>query len=1221
MRKGIKMSQPVITLEDSKKKLLHQFVYLYEQFQKNEDYVRCEKIIQLAKKLSRHEKIVAFCGHFSAGKSSMINKLVGEDVLPSSPIPTSANLVKIFSGDESFAKVYFHNGKILKYLAPYNINEIKNYSKDGNEIHSVEISSSSSSLPQKTVVMDTPGIDSTDEAHKLATESALYLADIVIYVMDYNHVQSEQNFLFTKEMVEQKKRLVLVINQIDKHKEDEIPFETFKQSVIDSFASWGVRPEKIFFTSLKEKDHPKNEFLPFIQYMAEKLNRINVETSFESSIQMLLNEHFQWKMEKWEEKKVALEESAGNADNSSSLENYFQEKERYELKRREIEQYFLEEIQSILKNAYLMPAQTRELAKSYLESIQPNFKIGMLFTKKKTEEVRKNREEQFIHDLVEKIDSQLIWHVKALLQNIRQQLDVKDEKIYHEIDCFSIEMNGDIIKSLVKSGAEVNGDYVLNYTNELADYIKKDAKINAEEIFGQLKQVFTSKEEEKIETYEHMYFSMHDLQDRMEELLKEKEDIVQSKENLIKGLSKVPYGRNEDTIKNYMILWTTEPTIEMIESSKQQVENANHHQVTMEKGKEPKEMKRVTEVNTIRPEEAVTSLKKAANIIKGIPALDHLVHQLRIKAERIEQKSFTVALFGAFSAGKSSFANALIGENVLPVSPNPTTASINKILPPTDNYKHATARVKLKSKEMMFSDINDALEKFQIKSSNFNDSFSKIHEVLETKQMNHKTKAFYSFLKAFVKGYPEVEGKLGETIIVQLEEFQQIVSLEEKSCFVEWIELYYDCPLTRMGITLVDTPGADSINARHTGVAFDYIKKSDAILYVTYYNHAFSKADREFLIQLGRVKDIFELDKMFFIVNAVDLANSEDELETVLTYIESQLLEYGVRHPNLYPVSSLLALKEKQTKEKLQSRMDVFEKAFYQFIRGELMNLAILSAREEFNRALSRLHALIDESRMDEETKKKRKHQILQEKEKANQKIQQASVQVLQQQIVQEIEELTFYIKQRVFFRFQDFFKDSFNPSILRGSRSEMKDQLQEALKELLHSISFDLSQEMRATTLRVESFMNKRLSEWKDSICHDLMQLNDHLSFSLIEWPNVETPTFPESFHDLDLSTFKKALSYFKNAKSFFENDEKRYMKEELEKQLEEPVKNYVQEQKSLLIQTFEKQVSNNYQLLINQLQVDVKDYYDSSMFVLEQVVNSQELENNLKELKQLQF
>ena len=73
------------------------------------------------------------------------------------------------------------------------------------------------------------------------------------------------------------------------------------------------------------------------------------------------------------------------------------------------------------------------------------------------------------------------------------------------------------------------------------------------------------------------------------------------------------------------------------------------------------------------------------------------------------------------------------------------------------------------------------------------------------------------------------QNQLGETIQTNLEEFSSFVANEEKSCLVEWIEVYYDCDLTRKGITLVDTPGADSINARHTGVAFEYIKNSDAI--------------------------------------------------------------------------------------------------------------------------------------------------------------------------------------------------------------------------------------------------------------------------------------------------------------------------------------------------------------------------------------------------------
>ena len=66
-----------------------------------------------------------------------------------------------------------------------------------------------------------------------------------------------------------------------------------------------------------------------------------------------------------------------------------------------------------------------------------------------------------------------------------------------------------------------------------------------------------------------------------------------------------------------------------------------------------------------------------------MPALKHVQQEVIEKRRRVETKQFTVALFGAFSAGKSSFANALLGEKVLPV-PNPTTATINQILPVTE---------------------------------------------------------------------------------------------------------------------------------------------------------------------------------------------------------------------------------------------------------------------------------------------------------------------------------------------------------------------------------------------------------------------------------------------------------------------------------------------------------------------------------------------------------
>ena len=132
---------------------------------------------------------------------------------------------------------------------------MKSFCRDGTAIESIEISTAAASLPAGVVLMDTPGIDSTDAAHRLATEEAIHLADLIFYVMDYNHVQSEESFLFTKSLTEAGKRVALVINQIDKHREEELSFASFVAGVKDAFAAWGVTPEAVFFTSMKDEAH------------------------------------------------------------------------------------------------------------------------------------------------------------------------------------------------------------------------------------------------------------------------------------------------------------------------------------------------------------------------------------------------------------------------------------------------------------------------------------------------------------------------------------------------------------------------------------------------------------------------------------------------------------------------------------------------------------------------------------------------------------------------------------------------------------------------------------------------------------------------------------------------------------------------------------------------------------------------------------------------------
>src|SRR5690606_38226339 len=243
-------------------------------------------------------------------------------------------------------------------------------------------------------------------------------------------------------------------------------------------------------------------------------------------------------------------------------------------------------------------------------------------------------------------------------------------------------------------------------------------------------------------------------------------------------------------------------------------------------------------------------------------------------------------------------------------------------------------------------------------------------------------------------------------------------------CFVEHIELHYGCPLTEAGITLVDTPGADSINARHTGVAFNYIKNADAILFVTYYNHAFSQADREFLNQLGRVKDSFELDKMFFVINAADLASSEDELTEVMRHVETNLLQHGIRKPRLHALSSIMALDSKVTgaSEVLaQSRFEPFEQHFYRFIYEELAELIVRAAASDASRAAASLRQWIRSAQQNEEEKRAYSAKLQQWQQELEPKLAIADLKDEIQSLQKEVEELIYYVKQRVMFRFGEF--------------------------------------------------------------------------------------------------------------------------------------------------------------------------------------------------------
>ncbi|RBW67702.1 dynamin family protein [Bacillus taeanensis] len=1240
----------------STKEWIGRLSLLYNYMNSNGDENTSQKVLQYIHKLQRNEFSLAFCGHFSAGKSSMINELWGIDLLPSSPIPTSANLVKVKTG-QPYARVYFKNQDPIEFAYPYDINKVKGYCINGDEVEAVEISHPTTLFPENVVVMDTPGIDSTDDAHRVSTESSLHLADVVFYVMDYNHVQSELNFHFAKQLQQQGKKVIFIINQVDKHNESEVPFFAYKEGVIESFYNWGIEPEGIYYTSLFNKEHPLNELQQLkkvIQSIINEKERHQSE-SVMHAVLSLIEEHYKWFLEENEAMRETYEKklSSMNDNERQSLYSHFQEwkekMEHYQRLDQVVQASFQEELNQLLKSAILTPFEIRELAKQFLESQHPKFKVGVFFSTKKTNEEKERRLQQFFEAFSKQVETQLSWHLKELLSKYAKKhtIDHPDllQAVYNDEQKL---ITRETLKETIKKGAEINGEYVLNYMKDLSEHVKS---IYKKEALLKLEPFTQALIEQTAKKVERLTIEGEELKRKVKAFegmkhLKHKEAVVKEEafEILLKHLKS---DEIEETISHLPKERKPKAAaiIDDAQSSKEEsVENEEEDNQAV--STEHLEKQSFSHHYKERLLDTAERLRKTAHVLKELKGMKRTADEMNAKANRLQTREFTVALFGAFSAGKSSFANALIGDLVLPVSPNPTTATINKIKPVTDTYPHGTVKVKLKTEQALLHDLNMSLKYFEYSIqtiSEVNAAFEKIN----VSEIEPKAKPHYSFLHAVVKGYELYKDKSGEELIVGLEQFNDFVAKEEKACFVEWIDLYYDCPLTKQGITLVDTPGADSINARHTGVAFDYIKNADVILFVTYYNHAFSNADREFLIQLGRVKDVFEMDKMFFIVNAADLAKDHTELQLVLKHVETNLLEYGIRNPRIFPASSQLSIlaKRKQkerlsdeererlrsflrlpAENKLPSSEEIlktagilkFEKAFLQFTMEELTEMAVKSAYRDIKKAVQVLSEWISAANENIEEKNNKKNQIELIQEEAANIVKNSETISSEKALSQEVTELIHYVKQRVFLRYNDAFYEIFNPAALKHDKQSIKKKLEQCLEELIEFLRFDMIQEMRATSLRVEKYVNQLLKDQELRIHEKLSTVHHSFDFIEFEGQKKELPSFHEEFDTLKREKLTQLFSMFKNQKQFFEQNGKKEMREAFQHVLEEPIAHYLQLNQEKLYthykEAYDKEMKRLKTFLIN----EINDYIDGMLAALSVDVNVKELKEahaNLQE------
>lgn len=169
--------------------------------------------LQTVKKRSRQENVtlvLPLVGEFSSGKTTLLNALTDCKKLETATKPTTATIYELHFGCEKCsANVLTSNGQ----LEEYDIDNLKNeVLKDATVVNLFD---TSTRVPSTTILVDTPGLSSSDPRHKQTLVDFLPYADGILLVTDVNQQITRSLTDFIDTMKLSQKPIYLIITKCD----------------------------------------------------------------------------------------------------------------------------------------------------------------------------------------------------------------------------------------------------------------------------------------------------------------------------------------------------------------------------------------------------------------------------------------------------------------------------------------------------------------------------------------------------------------------------------------------------------------------------------------------------------------------------------------------------------------------------------------------------------------------------------------------------------------------------------------------------------------------------------------------------------------------------------------------------------------------------------------------------------------------------------------------
>lgn len=330
------------------------------------------------------------------------------------------------------------------------------------------------------------------------------------------------------------------------------------------------------------------------------------------------------------------------------------------------------------------------------------------------------------------------------------------------------------------------------------------------------------------------------------------------------------------------------------------------------------------DTNEQQPSSLIDLQKTKQNMLNGLKRFREFVEQLQMPAteialidemiDRIETHRFTVAVVGEFKRGKSTFVNALLGEEVLPADVLPTTATLNRVT---------------------FDDIRPRVE-------------------------------------LVYQGETHSSGRREEIDLRELSAYVTKLTSESSQRAAQIVEaiIYYNNKYLRKHVDIIDTPGLNDDNAM-AAVTMGVLPSVDAVILMTIPASPFSGSEGDFLDKLM----LSDMGRVLFVVNQIDSIDPADRqrlLDTIKERIgtsirrkaeerfgtgpetadERDLFIKRIGDPTVFGISAVDALEAKTTSPRNEellaaSAFEAFEERLEHFLtydRG-IVTLQALASR------------------------------------------------------------------------------------------------------------------------------------------------------------------------------------------------------------------------------------------------------------------------------------